>query len=86
MTKEEKKKAKKEYQHRKRANKRAEARGKGEEEALSDLGEDAAEAAYPRGRKTGQGRQEVDELAEQLGKTKTSHPSRRVALEDNESD
>jgi hypothetical protein len=83
MTKEEKKKAKKkEYQKRRRATRKDEAMREEEVEALDALGEDAAEAAHPRGRKTGQGRQEVDEL----GKTKTSHPSRRVALEDDESD
>jgi hypothetical protein len=87
MTKEENKKAKKkEYQKRRRATRKDEAMREEEVEALDALGEDAAEAAHPRGRKTGQGRQEVDELAEQLGKTKTSNPSRCVALEDDESD
>jgi hypothetical protein len=87
MTSEEKKKLKKkEYQKRKRASKKVETRGKKEDEALSDLGEEAAEAAYPRGRKTGQDRQEVDELAEKLSKTKTSRPSRRVVPEEDKSE
>jgi hypothetical protein len=87
MTKEKKDKIKKkEHEKRRKAARKAEAKSKKEADDEDALGEEAAEAAHPRGRKTRQGRQEVDELAEQLGKTKTSNPSRCVALEDDESD
>jgi hypothetical protein len=82
MTKKEKKTKKREHEKRRRAARKAEAKREEEVEALNVLGEDAAEAVYPRGRKMEQGDPEVDEIAEQLEGTKTSRPARRIVLEE----
>jgi hypothetical protein len=87
MTKEEKKKTKiNEHSMRRKAMKKADAKREKEAEMLDALGEDAAEAAYPKGRKMEQADSEIDEIAEQLGRTQTSHSVRRTILEEDESD
>jgi hypothetical protein len=87
MTKEEKKKTKaSEHTKRNKAAKKAEDRRRKEVEALDALGEDAAQAAYPKGRKMEQADSEVDEIAEQLGRTQTSRPALRIVMEEDESD
>jgi hypothetical protein len=88
MTQRKKKKKKKGKQHstHMRVTRKAEAKMEAEAEALDALGEDAAKAAYPKGRKMEQADSEVDEIAEQLGRTQTSRPARRIVLEEDESD
>lgn len=53
---------------------------------MDELGEDAAEAADPKGLRTKKNGDDIDDLADKLGGTQTSRPARRPYVDDTESD
>jgi hypothetical protein len=75
-----------ERQRHRKERKKIAAKSKAGEEELEELGEDAAEAADPRGLQTKEPVSDMENLTKKLGGTRTSRPARRIVAEDSESD
>jgi hypothetical protein len=73
-------------QRHRRERKKAAGKKKAGEEEMKELGEEAAEAADPRGLWMKEPVSDMEDLTKKLEGTRTSHPARRIVLDDSESD